>query len=44
VIEAIESSGGPLRIGVQWHPETLDGPAGEGLLRHFVALAGGAGG
>jgi putative glutamine amidotransferase len=47
VIEAIESTGsstGPLQIGVQWHPETLAGPAGEGLLRHFVALAAGRAG
>lgn len=41
VIEAIESAEGPPQIGVQWHPETLPGDAGAGLLRAFVALAGG---
>jgi putative glutamine amidotransferase len=41
VVEAIESSRGAPRLGVQWHPEALAGPAGEGLLRAFVALAAG---
>ena len=43
VIEAIESSTGgtaaALQLGVQWHPESLTGPAGAGLLRAFVAHA-----
>ena len=39
VIEAIESADGTPSTGVQWHPEALAGPAGEGLLRHFVAQA-----
>jgi len=37
LIEAVESTEGVPRVGVQWHPETLDGPAGAGLLRAFVA-------
>lgn len=39
VIEAIESTEGTPRFGVQWHPEALAGPAGQGLLRRFVGLA-----
>ena len=45
VIEAIESPGSPAatsrapQFGVQWHPEALEGPAGDGLLRGFVELA-----
>lgn len=39
VIEAIESLEGPRNTGVQWHPETLAGPAGAELLRRFVAQA-----
>lgn len=38
VIEAIESTDGAPRVGVQWHPETLDGQAGAGLLLAFMAL------
>ena len=41
VIEAIESTEGTPRIGVQWHPETLSGPAGSELLRHFIELCRG---
>ncbi|MAI80980.1 MAG: gamma-glutamyl-gamma-aminobutyrate hydrolase [Deltaproteobacteria bacterium] len=37
VIEAIESDNTPFQIGVQWHPERLLGPAGEGLLRALVS-------
>ena len=39
MIEALESSPEGLQVGVQWHPESLAGPAGAGLLRAFVALA-----
>ena len=42
VIEASEGRDGAPRIGVQWHPESLPGAAGEGLLRAFVTLAAGA--
>ena len=44
VIEAIESTAGTPRVGVQWHPETLPGPAGHGLLRHFIELCATGGG
>ncbi|MFP6639537.1 MAG: gamma-glutamyl-gamma-aminobutyrate hydrolase family protein, partial [Myxococcota bacterium] len=37
VIEAIESTGEDFEIGVQWHPESLSGPAGEGLIRALVS-------
>lgn len=44
VLEAIESApGAAFQLGVQWHPESLEGPAGAGLLRRFVELAGSAG-
>lgn len=36
LIEAIEAAGDPLQLGVQWHPEALQGPAGAGLLQAFV--------
>jgi len=36
VIEAVESLGGALEIGVQWHPEKLSGPAGDAFLAAFV--------
>jgi putative glutamine amidotransferase len=39
VIEAIESASGAFCIGVQWHPETLDGPHRERLLAAFVAAS-----
>lgn len=39
VVEAIESLDGSFVVGVQWHPERLAGPAGEGLLRAFVQAA-----
>lgn len=37
VIEAIESTGAHFELGVQWHPESLPGPAGEGLIRALVS-------
>lgn len=39
VVEAIESSDASFVVGVQWHPERLDGPAGDGLIRAFVRAA-----
>ena len=37
VIEAIESTAEDFEIGVQWHPESLPGAAGEGLIRALVS-------
>jgi putative glutamine amidotransferase len=37
LIEAIESREGPFCLGVQWHPEKLDGPHREGLFGAFAA-------
>ena len=37
VIEAIESEAAAFVLGVQWHPERLEGPAGPGLFRALVA-------
>ena len=36
VIEAIESLGPTLEIGVQWHPEKMSGPAGDAFLAAWV--------
>jgi putative glutamine amidotransferase len=36
VVEAIESTGGPWRLGVQWHPELLDDAHAERLYAAFV--------
>ena len=36
VVEAIEATGPALEIGVQWHPEKLDGAAGGPLLRAWL--------
>lgn len=36
VIEAIERETGPFCVGVQWHPEKLEGPHREQLLAAFV--------
>ena len=41
VIEAIEGTGGPFLLGVQWHPENLETRAGEGLFHALVRAAGG---
>lgn len=40
VIEAIEGEAEGLALGVQWHPEKLAGPAGEGLFRALVDACG----
>jgi gamma-glutamyl-gamma-aminobutyrate hydrolase PuuD len=41
VVEAIESlDDSAFLLGVQWHPERLDGPAGLDLIRAFVRAAG----
>ena len=39
LVEAVEGPDEPFALGVQWHPETLDGPLGAGLFAHFVACA-----
>lgn len=40
VIEAIERSDGPFRLGVQWHPErTPESPASQALFHAFVEAA-----
>jgi putative glutamine amidotransferase len=36
LIEAIEHPAGDFCIGVQWHPEKMDGPHRENLFRAFV--------
>ena len=36
LIEAVEARGNAFALGVQWHPESLEGPAGAGLIRSFV--------
>jgi putative glutamine amidotransferase len=36
VIEAVEASDGAFALGVQWHPERLPGPAGDGLIEALV--------
>ena len=36
VVEAVEGIDRTLEIGVQWHPERLPGPAGDGLLRAWI--------
>jgi len=41
VVEAIEATGGPFRVGVQWHPETLRGPHRDRLFGAFVAACRG---
>lgn len=43
VIEAIERVTGPFFIGVQWHPETLEGPHRERLMGAFIAACRAAG-
>lgn len=37
IIEAIEAVDGPWCVGVQWHPETLEGHFGQRLFEGFVA-------
>jgi putative glutamine amidotransferase len=37
VIEAIEGGAGPFCVGVQWHPEKMDGPHRDRLFSAFVA-------
>lgn len=37
IIEAIESTGGAFRVGVQWHPESLDADHRRALFGGFVA-------
>ena len=39
VIEAIERTDGAFALGVQWHPENLEAPAGAGLFRALVQAA-----
>lgn len=42
VIEAIESTNGAFRLGVQWHPEaSLDEATSRSLFAAFIAAAGG---
>ena len=41
IIEAVEGEGGPFRLGVQWHPETLGGPHRDRLFGAFVAACRG---
>ncbi|MBW2289246.1 MAG: gamma-glutamyl-gamma-aminobutyrate hydrolase family protein [Deltaproteobacteria bacterium] len=36
VIEAVERATGPFCVGVQWHPEKLDGPHRERLMGAFI--------
>ncbi|MDD7401472.1 MAG: gamma-glutamyl-gamma-aminobutyrate hydrolase family protein [Eubacteriales bacterium] len=38
VVEAIESTSGPLRWGIQWHPEmlSLQSPEGQAIFNHFL--------
>ena len=38
VVEAIESTSGPLRWGLQWHPEmlSLNSPEGQAIFNHFL--------
>ncbi|MCZ6784801.1 MAG: gamma-glutamyl-gamma-aminobutyrate hydrolase family protein [Proteobacteria bacterium] len=40
VIEAIEAETGPFCVGVQWHPEKLDGDGRLALFRALIAAAG----
>ena len=42
VIEAIEAPGPRFEIGVQWHPERLDGGAGGALFRGLIAACAAA--
>ena len=42
-VEAIESPGPGFAIGVQWHPEDLEGPARTRLFDAFVAACGARG-
>ena len=37
LIEAVEREGEPFCIGVQWHPESMDGPHHERLFAAFVS-------
>jgi len=39
VVEAVETTGAGFVVGVQWHPERLEGPAGRGLLAALVAAS-----
>ena len=39
VVEAIESEAAPFVLGVQWHPERLEGRAGAGLFAALVAAS-----
>lgn len=43
VIEAVEGTDDAFLLGVQWHPERLEGPAGLGLIAALVAAAFGRG-
>ena len=40
IIEAVEAEGENFCLGVQWHPEKMDGPHRERLFRAFVAACG----
>lgn len=39
VVEAIEAADGRFLLGVQWHPEGLEGPAGSALFEGLVEAA-----
>jgi putative glutamine amidotransferase len=39
VVEAVERAGDPFCLGVQWHPETLEGARRDRLFAAFVAAA-----
>jgi putative glutamine amidotransferase len=41
IIEALEHESQPFCIGVQWHPESMQGPHRERLFRAFVAACAG---
>lgn len=40
VVEAIEAEGDRFCVGVQWHPEKLEGPAREGIFRALAEACG----
>jgi putative glutamine amidotransferase len=37
VVEAVEAEKGPFCVGVQWHPEKMEGPHRDRLFAAFVA-------
>jgi gamma-glutamyl-gamma-aminobutyrate hydrolase PuuD len=39
VVEAVELSGAPFAVGVQWHPEEHEGPGGPGVFTALVQAA-----